>query len=168
MITGSLVSSMQGEPRASHDVDIVVNINFSSISALTEAFPFPQYYLNEESIKGAIVNKTMFNLLDSNEGDKIDFWILLNDPYDQARFSRKIEVNAIGLNMKISKPEDTILMKLRWAKMGGGSEKQTKDARMVYEVQYKNLDLIYMEDWAEKLSIKKLWSELKKKAKPII
>ncbi len=31
MVTGSIVSSIQGEPRATHDVDIVVNINVNSI-----------------------------------------------------------------------------------------------------------------------------------------
>ena len=31
MVTGSLVSSIQGEPRATHDVDILVNITVSTI-----------------------------------------------------------------------------------------------------------------------------------------
>lgn len=73
MLTGSLVSSMQGEPRASHDVDIVVNITPSSVSSLMNAFPMPQYYLSENSIVEAIKQKTMFNLLESFTGDKIDF-----------------------------------------------------------------------------------------------
>jgi len=167
MITGSLVSSMQGEPRASHNVDIVVNITTSSIQALINAFPSSQYYLSEKSIHEAIAHKSMFNLLDTNEGDKIDFWMLSDDAYDQSRFARKTETMAFGSKMKISKPEDTVLMKLRWAKMSGGSEKQFTDAKMVYEVQYKKLDLNYMEHWAKKLKIEKLWKELKKKASPL-
>ena len=34
MVTGSLVSSLQGEPRATHDVDILVNITTSAIPSL--------------------------------------------------------------------------------------------------------------------------------------
>ena len=59
--------------------------------------------------------------------------------------------------MKISAPEDTILMKLQWTKLSGGSEKQFTDALRVYEVQYINLDLSYMETWSQTLQIKELW-----------
>jgi hypothetical protein len=51
--------------------------------------------------------------------------------------------------------------------MNGGSEKQFTDAKMVYEVQYKKLDLSYMENWVKELKIEKSWKELKKKASPI-
>jgi len=34
----------------------------------------------------------------------------------------------------VSSPEDTILAKLRWANLSGGSEKQFIDALRVYEV----------------------------------
>ncbi len=113
MITGSLVSSIQGEPRATHDVDIVVNITNTAVPALTKAFQLPDYYISELAIKEAIQHKSMFNLLDTVEGDKADFWILTDEPFDQSRFTRKKEENIMGLSMKISTPEDTILMKLR-------------------------------------------------------
>lgn len=167
MLTGSFVSSMQGEPRASHHIDIVININESSIPVLLKAFPSPDYYLSKSAIREAVQMKSMFNLHDTLEGDKIDFWILTEEPYDHMRFTRKIEDIAIGLKMKISSPEDTILMKLKWAKMSGGSEKQMWDARMVFEVQYKKLDLRYMDNWARKLTVEKLWGELKDKSKPL-
>ncbi len=40
----------------------------------------------------------------------------------------------------------TILAKLRWAKLSGGSEKQFTDALRVFEVQAGELDLDYLED----------------------
>jgi hypothetical protein len=168
MITGSLVSSIQGEPRATHDVDIVVNITNTAIFSLTRAFMPPDYYLSESAIEDAIQNKSMFNLLDTTEGDKADFWILTDEPFDQLRFARKHEENILGFSMKISSPEDTILMKLRWAKLSGGSEKQFTDALRVYEVQYANLDLDYMEEWAQALEIKEIWQRLKQEAQPLI
>ena len=54
---------------------------------------------------------------------------------------------------KISSPEDTILAKLKWAQLSGGSEKQFADALRVYEVQYGKLDLTYLADWAETLNV---------------
>ena len=69
MITGSLVSSIQGEPRATNDVDIVVNITDTAVPVLIKTFPLPDYYISELAIKEAIQNKSMFNLPDTVEGD---------------------------------------------------------------------------------------------------
>ncbi|HYV91604.1 MAG TPA: hypothetical protein VE978_07475 [Chitinophagales bacterium] len=167
MVTGSVVSSFQGEPRTTHDVDIVINITSKAIYALIEAFPPPKYYLMEKSIKEAVAHQSMFNLIDSEAGDKIDFWILTNEPFDISRFDRKYEENVFGFKMKICTPEDTILAKLRWAKVSGGSEKQFNDALRVYEVQYGILDLKYLEVWASRLQINDLWKQVRKEANPI-
>lgn len=56
--------------------------------------------------------------------------------------------------------KDTILAKLRWAKLAGGSEKQFTDALRVYEVQFGKLDLGYLEQWVKKLKIESLWRRL--------
>lgn len=69
--------------------------------------------------------------------------------------------------MKICSPEDTILMKLRWARLSGGSKKQFTDALRVYEVQYQKLDILYLERWASLLNITELWMKLKNEAEPI-
>jgi len=168
MVTGSIVSSMQGEPRATHDVDILVNISHSTIPALVDAFLPPDYYISEDAISEAIQHQSMFNLLDTTEGDKVGFWILTNDPFDKSRFSRKYEEKMLGLSMKISTPEDTILMKLKWANLSGGSEKQFTDALRVYEVQFGNLDFRYIELWVSNLKVEELWKRLKQEAQPIL
>ncbi|MBX2921108.1 MAG: hypothetical protein KF746_02865 [Chitinophagaceae bacterium] len=167
MVTGSIVSSLQGEPRTTHDMDIVVNITVAAIPALLKVFPPPRYYLDADSIRDAIRQKSMFNLLDTDEGDKIDFWILTSEPFDVSRFERKYEELVFGIQMKISRPEDTILAKLRWAKLSGGSEKQFTDAVRVYEVQYARLDMNYLQTWVRRLQVTKLWSRLLQEAQPI-
>ena len=55
--------------------------------------------------------------------------------------------------MQVSAPEDTILMKLHWASFRW-SEKQFRDAVRVYEVQFGNLDLNYIESWSDRLWVK--------------
>ncbi len=62
--------------------------------------------------------------------------------------------------MHVSSPEDTILAKLRWAKLSGGSEKQFTDALRVYEVQRGKLDMEYLELWAKTLDVAPLWRKL--------
>lgn len=131
MVTGSFASSLQGEPRVTHDVDLVVAIPAVAVHRLAEAFPPPRYYLDEYSIQQAISQQGQFNLIDNDEGDKVDFWMLTDEPFDQSRFSRKQLNEIVGIQAYVSCPEDTILMKLRWADMLGGSEKQFRDALRV-------------------------------------
>ncbi len=73
MITGSLVSSMQGEPRSTHDIDIVIAYQRSVMEFIVETFPPHDFYFEENSIYEAADNRTMFNIIDMNSGDKIDF-----------------------------------------------------------------------------------------------
>ncbi|MBC8525383.1 MAG: hypothetical protein H8D22_00705 [Candidatus Cloacimonetes bacterium] len=164
MITGSLVSSLQGEPRSTHDIDMVVAIQSLNVQELIEAFPPSDFYLDKESIRDAINRRSMFNLIDLKDGDKVDFWILTDEPFDQSRFSRRYSEEFMELKMQVSSPEDTILAKLRWAKLSGGSEKQFTDALRVYEVQYGKLDIDYLEHWVKKLDVESLWKQLTDKA----
>ena len=113
----------------------------------------PDYYLDKEAMFDAIKSTGMFNLIDLKRGDKVDFWLLSNDPFDQSRFNRRIRESLNGDHVYVSSPEDTILMKLKWAKMAGGSEKQFKDCLRIYEVQHRVLDYAYLKTWAAKLNV---------------
>jgi hypothetical protein len=164
MLTGSIVSSLQGEPRSTHDIDIIVVIEKSLADKLVEFFPFPDFYLDKNSILNAIDGQEMFNLIDVKEGNKVDFWILSNEPYDRSRFLRKYTEEFSRIKMQVSSPEDTILAKLRWAKLSGGSEKQFTDALRVYEIQFEKLDKDYLEFWGKELGIVPLLERLKNEA----
>ncbi len=168
MVSGSLVSSLQGEPRSTHDIDVVVALRRSTAHALVRAFSSPDYYLTEESILEAIQDQGMFNLMDVNSGDKVDFWILTDDPFDCSRFQRRYAEEAMGIRIMVSSPEDTILMKLKWAKLSGGSEKQYTDALRVYEVQFEKLDMDYLVHWSEKLSVDSLLRRIQEEAEVLV
>ncbi len=164
MVSGSLVSSLQGEPRSTHDIDIVVAIHQSSAKPLTAAFPPPDYYLTEESILDALRTNGLFNLIDVNSGDKVDFWMLTDQPFDLSRFRRKRIEDVLGMRLAVSAPEDTILVKLHWAEKSGGSEKHIIDALRVYEVQYGLLDLEYLRNWARTLGVSSLLDRIEEQA----
>ena len=164
MITGSFASSIQGEMRLSHDIDLVVALKPDGVKALLRAFPPPAYYLSEESIREAMRTKKMFNLLVAETNDKVDFWMLKDTPFDRSCFARKYPEDFEDIWLQISMPEDTILAKLRWAKECGGSEKQMADVLGVYKVKYKKLDLAYISRWVHALGIEDLWAEIQKQA----
>jgi hypothetical protein len=160
MLTGSLVSSFQGNPRSTHDIDIVVSIKMGDIPDIMETFDPERFYINRESVKEAITISSQFNILDIEEGNKIDFWILTNSDFDKSRFSRRQKDKFFNFEVYISTPEDTIIQKLVWSKLSGGSEKQYKDALSVYELQYGKLDIEYMNNWSKELDIENLYKKM--------
>ena len=152
MLTGSLVSSMQGEPRATHDIDLIVSASPESIEAFLGMFPREDFYYDIDAAKDAISRGSMFNIL-SMTGDKVDIWALTDSAFDQIRFARRQVVEFLGMDINISSPEDTILMKLLWSKKSGGSEKQLFDAARVYSIQEGLLDAGYIERWIDELEL---------------
>lgn len=164
MLTGSFVSSLQGEPRSTHDIDFVVSMQKPQASALADAFQMPEYYLDKQSALEAVDHQIMFGLIELESGDKVDFWILTNDEFDQSRFQRRRTENLYGQSVHVSAPEDTILMKLKWAMMSGGSERQFGDCLRIYEVLHGTLDEGYLQAWSIKLGVAELLQRLKNEA----
>jgi hypothetical protein len=167
MVSGSLVSSLQGEPRATHDIDVVIALEQPHVKLLPKAFPPPEYFLPEDSIFSALETGGMFNLIAVKTGDKVDFWLLTDRPFDRSRFARRYTETVMGMEIVVSSPEDTILMKLSWAHESGGSEKHFTDALRVYEVQYGHLNLDYLEEWAGKLGIEPMYRKVQQEAEAI-
>lgn len=129
--------------------------------------PFLYGRLDAGSIMDAIKRQGMFNLLDVNSGDKVDFWIVTNEPFDQSRFARRYTEEVTGMRITVTSPEDTILAKMRSAKLSGGSEKQFVDALRVYEVQFKCLNIDYLQSWAKRLDIESILQKLQEAAEVI-
>ncbi|MFN0299257.1 MAG: hypothetical protein ACKVQU_02770 [Burkholderiales bacterium] len=109
----------------------------------------------------------MFNLIEIEHSDNVDFWILTDEPFDRARFERRLREPFDAVTLAVSSPEDTILMKLKWAQMSGGSAKQFGDALRVFEVQHDTLDMPYMEYWAVELGTTKLFERIRAEARPL-
>ena len=170
MLTGSLASSLQGEPRATHAIDLVIAIRTTAddvARTLRAAFPAPEYYLEQDAIRDAIAAQGMFKMIETAEGNKVDFWVLTAEAFDQARFARRTVGDFEGMTLRVSRPEDTILMKLKWARMSGGSEKQFGDALRVYEVQYGLLDQSHLDTWAARLGVTEALARLRSEAQPL-
>ena len=168
MLTGSVVSSYQGAPRATHDIDLVVAISKADIPSLVRAFPPPEYYLDDQAMSAAISTAGQFNLLDVEGGDKVDFWLLTGSAFDESRFTRRVIKDLGGFKAAISTPEDTILQKLKWSTEGGiVSDRQFLDAIGVFELQAARLDRTYIDRWAAALGVEELWRRLQAEAKPL-
>ena len=81
MLTGSMASNARWIPRATHDLDFVVQLPSSQIKALVKEFAHPDYYLDEVSIRAADRPPYQFNLIHIPSALKADFWLLASSPF---------------------------------------------------------------------------------------
>lgn len=152
-----------GRPRASHDIDFVVEIPIEKVDIILRALEIlpEDFLIQAESVNEAVKNKSMFSVIHLPTMLKLDFWILTNQEFDQSRFKRRKKVKILKQSMEMATAEDTILQKLIWYKMGE-IEKHLIDAAFVYQIQNKNLDKKYLNLWVKKLGVSKYFERLKK------
>jgi hypothetical protein len=163
MITGAWSVIYYARPRASHDIDFIIEAKKEEIDNVIKAFESlsSEFNVDLDAIKNAILKKDMFNILHLPTMLKFDFWLLTDEAFDQSRFRRRRRVNMLGTLMSIASQEDTILKKLQWYKMSK-IEKHLIDAAFVYQIQKKNLDLPYLTKWSKILKTEKLLKSLPK------
>jgi hypothetical protein len=160
MMTGALVVNYHGKPRMTHDIDFVVNITNKEIQKITELFN-KDFFISEGSIRSALAENSMFNIIHKETGSKIDFWILKDDEYNKTAFARRKSYPYQEKEISLATPEDTIISKLEWYKMSD-VEKHYFDAVNIYCIQGNNLDKNYITDWCQKKSLTELWRKIQK------
>jgi len=162
MVTGAWSVIYYGRPRASHDIDFVVEFhpeNIKNVLAILKKLP-ENFQYQEIAVEAAIKKRGVFNILYLPNYLKLDFWLLKDSLFDKSRFSRKVVVKVLGQKMFFATAEDTVLQKLRWYQISP-IEKSLIDAAFVYQIQYKNLDQKYLSKWAKVLKVTKMLNKLK-------
>lgn len=163
MVTGSLASSAHGTPRATQDVYVVIAPTREQLLALLRQFPESDFYLSEEDALQALQYHSQFNVIDQRSIWKIDFILRKERPFSQEEFSRRRQIEIAGVRVYAATPEDVLVAKLEWARMGE-SERQVNDAAGIIRVQGARLDISYIERWVEALGLEEQWSRAREKA----
>ena len=163
-IGGSISSSIHGIPRTTMDIDMIADIKQEHIEALYLSLE-PGYYIDKGMIREAIRHRSSFNIIHFDSMMKIDIFVLKEREFDREAFKRKRigvqDIEGSRFEYFISSPEDIILSKLEWFKMGGEvSERQWRDIIGVLKVQENNLDMEYLQKWIDRLHLSGLWKRL--------
>jgi len=150
MVVGSLASTFHGEPRATQDIDIVIDPQPDQLVALLRSFDAERFYVGDG--RQALASRGMFNVVDVAGGWKIDFIVRKDRPFSATELSRRIDAEVLGIHLSVATAEDTIVAKLEWAATSG-SERQLADAAAVLAVSGDVLDWEHLRRWAEELGV---------------
>lgn len=155
---GSLASSLQGEPRATNDIDFVIALPAGRINALRDALG-TDFEVDIDMLRDAVLHARSANAFYLPVVTKIDFFGRGYEPFDESEFSRRrvTVVNASGESLVVKSAEDTVLRKLLWFREGGSvSEKQWRDIVSVLRISQSAIDDHYLDSWATRLDLAEL------------
>jgi hypothetical protein len=156
LIGGSLASTLYGMVRTTQDSDIIAEMQTEHVQPFVSVL-HDEFYIDEEMIAEAIQQNSSFNIIHRETMFKVDVFIPRPRPFlrsQLARAQRQTFTLESELSAKFASPEDTILSKLEWYRMGGEvSDRQWRDILGVLKTRAGELDLAYLRKWAKELKI---------------
>jgi hypothetical protein len=159
LIGGSLASALYGMVRTTQDADIVAELRPEHLQPFVSALQ-DEFYVDDEMIAAAIQHNSSFNIIHHEAMFKVDVFIPRPRPFLEsqlARAQRQTFAFESEVSAKFASPEDTILSKLEWYRMGGEvSERQWRDILGVLKTRAGDLDLDYLRRWADELKVSDL------------
>lgn len=153
-LTGSIASSLYGQPLPSLDADLALRMTPAQARDVSRSLS-SRFYVSEEALVDAAARGAMANVIDGSSGFKIDLSVLPHTPfYDEVlrRRQRLALADQPAKAIWICSPEDVLLMKLVWRR-DTQSEKQLRDARNIAAGQGPRLDWRYITRWATELGV---------------
>jgi hypothetical protein len=109
VITGSVAAMAYGEPRLTNDIDLILELNASSVSILESAFPEPDYYRPPTElilIETARNQRGHFNLIHNDSMLKADVYLVSADPLHRWALARRRRLDLGGVTASFA-PRNT-------------------------------------------------------------
>ena len=135
MVVGSFASSFHGVPRSSQDLDLVIDPDAASLRRFLASLPVAEYYADADTALDAFRRRGQFNVIDTATAWKADLIVRKARPFSIEEMQRPIEGDLLGARVFVASAEDTVISKLEWAQLGGGSELQLRDAAGILTLQ---------------------------------
>ncbi|MDD2762741.1 MAG: hypothetical protein PHE83_02070 [Opitutaceae bacterium] len=152
-LVGSVASSIYGEPRATNDLDVVIQIGANDARRLIAAFSPDRFYVPPEEVVLAEIARAHgahLNVIALDSMTKADLYPLPVEQQDWFLRRRALAVNE--RQVWLAAPEVVILHKLLFHREGGG-EKHLRDVRVMMATLGSELDRPWLQAEAARLGL---------------
>ncbi len=160
-ITGSVASSIYGEPRMTADIDVVLLLKDVDIRRFVAAFPADTYYVPpEETITEARCHsRGMFNVIHHATQFEADFYLAAEDPLQHWALAQRRRIDVAGEAIWVAPPEYVIIRKLEFFKEGH-SDKHLRDIRHILGAT--TVDSTFLDREISRRSLASEWERCRK------
>ncbi len=165
LIGGAIAEWAWGEPRATQDLDIVINLPIKAVGRFSKELERRNMLVPADIILDTMMEDRAdipLNAIHIYSGLKADLYLMRDgDELRQSAFQRRTKVDygpPIG-EVFIHSPEDLILYKLMYL---GLSEqpKHARDIGAILRAKKDQLDYGYIEEWVNRLGLNSVWKEM--------
>lgn len=159
MVTGSVAVIVYGEPRLTHDIDMIIELKRKNIPDLIDAFPDSEFYCPPlEVITVEILRSTRghFNIIHHETGFKADIYPVGNDSFIRWGLDNSVEYDVAGAAMKVAPAEYVIVKKLEFFREGQSNKHLTDIAGMLDYVA-NLIDKEKLQTFIKRFGLEKEW-----------
>ena len=171
MIGGAVAVWAWGEPRATQDLDVVVNIPLQQVVQLSAELEKRGMLVPADVMLDTILEDRAdlpINAIHGESGFKAELFPLrAGDELRQSALSRRrlVDLGPELGEIYLHSPEDLILYKL-WYFSQSRQSKHLRDITSIMLSMANELDVAYIEDWAERKGLSTLWQEMLARLRP--
>jgi hypothetical protein len=158
VLGGSVATSLQGEPRATRDIDFAVHLIEAQVPTLVAALG-TDFDADEEALREAARLRRSTNIFYLPAVTKVDLFVRGNEGFDRSEMERRVYYQPIAgeASIAVATPEDNLLRKLAWFRSGGEiSDQQWRDILGLLRSGRSTLDRSYLASWAPVLGVSDL------------
>jgi hypothetical protein len=159
MLTGSMAAAYYSSPRATQDLDLVIEPTAAQVDVLIERFVAEGLYVSPEAAHEALGSHGQFNFIDPASGWKADLILRRERPFSTTEFGRRAEATVLGVAIALTTLEDLIIAKLEWSELDH-SELQRRDLAQLVEHAGPALDRTYIDEWVRELGLEAAWRRI--------
>jgi hypothetical protein len=166
LIGGAIAEWAWGEPRATQDLDIVINLPIKTVGRFSKELENRDMLVPTDIILDALLEDRAdipLNAIHMYSGLKADLYLMRDgDELRQSAFQRRLLVDygpPIG-EVYVHSPEDLILYKLMYLGLSG-QPKHARDIGAILKAKKDQLDYGYIDGWVDHLGLNSLWTALK-------
>lgn len=163
-VTGSVASIVYGDPRLTHDIDLVINLNHINVDIFLKAFPSDQFYCPPEEVIKTEINRTSrghFNLIHHETGFKADIYLIGSSELQLWAMHNSRQIDFAGSKINIAPPEYVIIMKLEYYKEGN-AEKHLSDIKSILNNSSDLIDYNLLKKLINERSLTAEWESVQK------
>jgi len=163
MVSGSVAAMIYGEPRLTHDVDLVVVLDRQHIARLADVFPSAEFYCPPTDVivvEAAREQRGHFNIIHHETGFKADVYLSGRDPSHAWGLARARRIEVQGYEVVVAPPEYVVLWKLEYFREGG-SEKHLRDIRSILDASANTIDRAELEKHIAVRGLQESWRQVR-------
>lgn len=158
MLTGSLAAAFYAVPRATQDLDVVIQAEPSEIGRVVQGLSASGFYVDRDAALEAQEVRGQFNAIDPSSGWKADLIVQKDREFSRVEFSRRTRVRLFEVAVAIASLEDVLIAKLEWSELGD-SALQRNDVLQLLERRWDEIDHPYVEKWVDVLGLEGAWAQ---------